>query len=122
MKRRLNCMREYRVTKGWMHIGTNSMQWSNQETKQERVKREQKFDNAIRSVDSGEYVYDEKLGSVDPIGLKKEGDAAALAKRARKESLMQAFNEKKLKSKSLIREAQGYAKKDMPKARKQKAS
>jgi hypothetical protein len=104
-------MRNYRATKGWMHMGTNDMSYSNQETKQERVRREKRFDDAIRAIKPSEYVYDEKMGSIDPIGLKKEGDAAAAAKLQRKASLMSAFSEKKLKSKSLIREAQGYNKK-----------
>jgi hypothetical protein len=105
-------MRDYRAPKGWIHMGTNDMAFGNTETKQERVRREQKFDNAIRSMKPLEYEYDMAKGEIAPTGLKKEGDAAAVAKKIRKDNLMTAFEEKKLKSKSLIREAQGYNKKN----------
>ena len=39
--------------------------------------------------------------------LKKEGDEAFVAQKAREDRLVVAFNEKKLKSKALIKEAKG---------------
>jgi hypothetical protein len=39
------------------------------------------------------------------IDLKKEGDEAFVAQKAREDSLVAAFDEKKLKSKTLIKEA-----------------
>lgn len=39
------------------------------------------------------------------IDLKKEGDEAFIAQKAREDSLVAAFGEKKLKSKALIKEA-----------------
>ena len=113
-------MSELRMPKGWIHVGRNDISFGNNESKREKIRREQKFNNAIRSLKPSEYEYDVDKNILKPTGLKKEGDAAAAAKQARKDSLMAAFNEKKLKSKSLIREAQGYAKKE--KNKKQKAS
>ena len=113
-------MRELRMPKGWIHVATNDMSFGNSETKQERVKREQRFNNAIRAIKVERPEYDLETGKTTATNLMKEGAAAHAEKVARKESLMQAFNDKKLKSKSLIKEAQGYNKKASPK--KQKAS
>ena len=115
-------MRNLRMSKGWVHIGTNAFEFGKSETKAERVRREQKFNNAIRSTKVTKPVMMETKGVITFIAqdLIDEGDKAAAAKKARKDSLMTAFAEKKLKSKSLIREAQGYNRKNNPK--KQKAS
>ena len=121
-EKEIDCMRDYRAPKGWIHMGTNDMAFGNTETKQERVRREQKFNNAIRALKHDRPEYDAKLDKATPVALMKEGDAAAAAKKARKDNLMLAFSEKKLKSKTLIKEAQGYAKKDNQKGKKQKAS
>ena len=106
-------MRELRMPKGWIHIGTNAFEFGHNETKVERVRREQKFNNAIRSTKVTKPIMVETKGVITFIAqdLIDEGDKAAVAKKARKDNLMTAFAEKKLKSKSLIREAQGYNKK-----------
>lgn len=106
-------MREHRVTKGWTHVATNDMAFGNTETKQERVRREHKFNTAIRSMKVVKPVMMEEKGSVIFVAqnLIDEGKAAAAAQASRKASLMTAFGEKKLKSKALIREAKGYNKK-----------
>ena len=112
-------MREHRVTKGWVHVATNDMAFGNTETKQERVRREHRFNQAIRAIKVERPEYDIETGKTTASNLMREGAAAHAEKVARKESLVDAFKNKKLKSKSLIREAKGYVKKP---AGKQKAS
>lgn len=111
-------MRDLRMPSGWVHIATNDMAFGNTETKAERVRREQRFNNAIRSIKSDKPVYNEKENTFTPVNLIEEGKAAAAAKDARKAGLVEAFKNKKLKSKALIKEAKGYVKKPA----KQKAS
>ena len=106
-------MRELRMPKGWVHIGTNAFEFGNNETKEAKRRREKKFNDAIRSIKIVKPVMVETKGVITFIAqdLIDEGNAAAAAKASRKANLMSAFAEKKLKSKSLIREAQGYNKK-----------
>ena len=104
-------MREHRVTKGWIHVATNDMAFGNTETKQEKVRREQKFNNAIRALKVQRPEMDVETGKITAVDLIKEGKAAHEAQLARKANLTEAFKAKKLKSKALIREAQGYNKK-----------
>lgn len=112
-------MRELRMPAGWAHVATNDIAFGNTETKAERVRREQRFDSAIRAIPVEKPVYNEKENTFSPVNLIKEGMAAAEAKEARKANLTEAFKAKKLKSKALIREAKGYVKKP---ANKVKAS
>lgn len=106
-------MRELRMPKGWVHIGTNAFEFGNTETKAEKLRREKKANDIIRSTKVTKPVMVETKGVITFVAqdLIEEGNAAAAAKSSRKASLMSAFAEKKLKSKSLIREAQGYNKK-----------
>jgi hypothetical protein len=106
-------MRELRMPKGWIHIGTNAFEFGNTETKAEKSRREKKVNDIIRSTKVTKPIMVETKGVITFIAqdLIDEGDKAAVAKKARKDNLMTAFAEKKLKSKSLIREAQGYNKK-----------
>ena len=106
-------MRELRMPQGWVHIGTNALEFGNSETKADKIRREKKFNNAIRSTKVTKPVMVETKGAITFVAqdLIKEGEAAAVAKANRKANLMSAFAEKKLKSKSLIREAKAYNKK-----------
>lgn len=112
-------MREHRVTKGWVHVATNDMAFGSTETKQERVQREHRFNKAIKTIQAERPEYDIETGKTIASNLIREGAAAYTEKVAHKENLVDAFKNKKLKSKSLIKEAKEYAKKP---ARKQKAN
>ena len=63
-------------------------------SKAEQMRRDRSFNKMSRA-----------LAYNKTIDLKKEGDEAFLAQKAREDSLVAAFGEKKLKSKALIKEA-----------------
>lgn len=93
-------MRTIRMSKGWTLVGTNALEFGNTETRQERARREQKFNNAIRNAQS-----------VTIEQMKKESEKLFDAKNAENVQLLQAFNDKKLKSKALIKKAKALKKK-----------
>lgn len=100
-------MRTMRMPKGWTLVGTNALEFGNTETRQERIRREQKFNNAIRNA---------KSQSVED--MKKESDKLFDAKNADNAQLLQAFKDKKLKSKALIKRAKALKKKEKEAAQK----
>lgn len=100
-------MKIMRMPKGWTLVGTNALEFGNTETRQERIRREQKFNNAIRNV---------KSQSVED--MKKESDELFDAKNAENAQLLQAFKDKKLKSKALIKKAKALKKKEKEAAKK----
>ena len=63
-------------------------------SKAEQVRRDRTFSKMSRA-----------LAYNKTVDLKKEGDEAFIAQKAREDSLVAAFGEKKLKSKALIKEA-----------------
>lgn len=63
-------------------------------SKAEQIQRNRTFSKMSRA-----------LAHNKTIDLKKEGDEAFVAQKAREDSLVAAFGEKKLKSKALIKEA-----------------
>lgn len=63
-------------------------------SKAEQMRRDRSFNKMSRA-----------LAYNKTIDLKKEGDEAFIAQKAREDSLVAAFGEKKLKSKALIKEA-----------------
>jgi len=65
------------------------------------------FENLIRNTKT-----------LDLKGLKEESDKLFDEKKAKEDSLINAYNDKKLKSKSLIKEAQGLIKTNKPKEKK----
>lgn len=65
------------------------------------------FENLIRNTKT-----------LDLKGLKEESDKLFDEKKAKEDSLINAYNDKKLKSKSLIREAQNLIKANKPKEKK----
>ena len=83
-----------RMPKGWTLISTNT----NVAATETRGK-EQRAENLIRNTRSKSYE-----------DLKKECNAAYDAAETRKANLLQAYEDKKLKSKSLIKEAQAIQK------------
>lgn len=62
--------------------------------RQEKHRREKRFDRIVTRTES-----------LDLMQLKEEGDKLHEAAKAREDSILQAFNDKKLKSKALIKEA-----------------
>lgn len=100
-------MKTMRMPKGWILVGTNDLGFGNTETRQERVRREQKFNNAIRNI---------KSQTVEE--MKKESDKLFDAKNAENAQLLQAFKDKKLKSKALIKKAKALKKKEKEAAKK----
>ena len=85
---------EKRMPKGWTLVKTNTSV-SRNETKG----KEQRVNRIVKNVRSKSYE-----------DLKKDADAAYDAAEARKVSLLQAYEDKKLKSKALIKEAQAIKK------------
>ena len=93
---------EKRMPKGWTHVSTNV-----NITKTEIRGKEQRADRIIRNTRSKSYE-----------DLKKDANAAYEAAEARKASLLQAYEDKKLKSKALIKEAQAIKKEQAKAAEK----
>lgn len=89
-----------RMPKGWTLVGTNSFEFGNTETKQQRIRRERKAFNIIRNT---EKMTEEKL--------QKEGDSLYSKKITNNTQLIEAYNNKKLKSPSLIKKAKKLIKK-----------
>lgn len=103
-------MKTMRMPKGQTLVGTNALEFGNTETRQERIRRERKFTNAIRNV---------KSQSVED--MKKESNELFDAKNAENAQLLQAFKDKKLKSKALIKKAKALKKKEKEAAKKKAA-
>ena len=93
---------EKRMPKGWTHVSTNV-----NITKTETRGKEQRAAKIIKNTRSKSYE-----------DLKKESNAAYEAAEARKADLLQAYEDKKLKSKALIKEAQAIKKAQAEKAAK----
>lgn len=100
-------MRTMRMSKGWTLVGTNSLEFGNTETRQERVRRERKFNNAINNAKS-----------ITVEEMKKESEKLFDTKNAENVQLLQAFKDKKLKSKALIKKAKALKKKEKEAAKK----
>lgn len=83
----------------WKLFATNSIEAGNMETKEQRIRREQRFANAIR-----------KLSSPSYEELTKESDNAAIQKEIKDAALIKAYDKKKLKSKALIKQARAIKK------------
>ena len=75
----------------WEKVFDNKI--GNKMSKTEQVRHDKTLNAAIRSLAGKE------------VDLKKEGDNAFLEKKTKEESLIQAYESKKLKSKALIKEA-----------------
>lgn len=94
-------MKTMRMSKGWTLVGTNALEFGNTETRQERVRRERKFNNAINNAKS-----------ITVEEMKKESEKLFDTKNAENVQLLQAFKDKKLKSKALIKKAKALKKKE----------
>lgn len=89
------------MSKEWKLFATNSTNFGNMETKEDRIRREHKFNNVIRNVETL---------SVDK--LKEESDKLFDKRNQNNAELILAFKEKKLKSKKLIKKAKALKKKE----------
>lgn len=78
---------EKRMSKNWIHVGTNDLASFSSETKEERVKRMRGFRNMIRNTKS-----------LDIAELREEGDKAAEDAAKEKASFEKAKKEEKLLS------------------------
>lgn len=89
-----------RMPKGWTLVGTNAIGYGDVETKRERIKRMQKFDTAIHN-----------FSKRTEEEMKEDANKTFLSKKENNAQLLQAFNEKKLKSKIAIKKAKALKKK-----------
>lgn len=87
-------MQNMRMPKGWTFVGTNDIGFGKTETRAEKTRRMRKFDNLIRN--TSVLSYDEMV---------KENDQLFNEQTATNAALLQAYNDKKLKSKELIKKA-----------------
>lgn len=87
-------MREKRMPKGWISLGTDIKYGSSEAERRARIKREKKFADAIANIEKRSY---EKM--------QEDSEKAYNAKVVEKMKLLQAYDEKKLKSKDLIKYA-----------------
>lgn len=85
---------EKRMPKGWTHVSTNT----NFVKAETRMKR-QDVNKVIKNIESKSYE-----------DLQKEANEAYVAAETRKTNLLQAYEDKKLKSKALIKEAKAIKK------------
>lgn len=89
-----------RMPKGWTLVGTNRSEFGKTETKQERIKREKTNFNIINHTIR-----------LSEDALIREGKKAYEEKIINDMLLVQAYKDKKLKSKSLIKKAKKLVKK-----------
>jgi hypothetical protein len=94
-------MQAKRMSKNWIWLGDNLDQWSNSETELEKNKREQKFRNAIKMITKR-----------DEAEMIKNSELTAIKRNEYNAQLLEAFNNKKLKSKKIIKQAQLLKKKN----------
>lgn len=88
------------MAKGWKLVATSALDYGNTETRQEKIRRFHKFDNLIRNT----------LTEKEEI-LRKQSEKRFLKAKAEEEQLLQAFRDKKLKSKALIKRAKALNRK-----------
>ena len=93
-------MKDKRMPKGWVLVGTSDLSYGENHDRHEIFKREQKFRNVNRNI---------PRRSVEE--MEKEAVEAYIANEAYKEQLLDAFNEKRLKSKNLIKQAKSFKRK-----------
>ncbi|MCD8211185.1 MAG: hypothetical protein LUC37_06560 [Prevotella sp.] len=103
-------MSDLRMPKGWTLVGTSDMAYGDPETKQDKLKRDHQLNSMIRNT---------PIRSEEEIT--KESDELAKRNKARKDSLAQAYEDKKLKSKDLIKEARKIVRKNKRKKNKESA-
>jgi hypothetical protein len=96
------------MAKGWTLVGTNALGYGDTRTRDERKRDEMRqvrsFNRAMRTT---------KVRSYDK--MVEDADKTFDAKQSADAALLQAFAEKKLKSKALIKQAQGLKKKQAAK-------
>ena len=88
-------MKNMRMPVGWTLVGTNDLGFGNTETKMEKIKREQKFDKAIHNIVER---------SIEK--MQEDAEKTFLARTNEEAQLLQAYEEKKLKSKELIKKVE----------------
>lgn len=101
------------MPKGWTLFGTNALEFGNTETRQERVRREARFANAIRNTPVNKMTEEE---------AKEHSEKLFEAKQMSNAQLLQAFKEKKLKSKKLIKKAKALKKEQEKKQKENTAT
>lgn len=89
------------MAKNWKEVGNNALGTGAKETEQEKYRRMRRFDNAIRNL----------------VKLKEDELIAKTAesyeeREAQKAQLLQAYADKRLKSKDLIKKAKGLTRKE----------
>jgi hypothetical protein len=93
-------MENLRMPKGWTLVGTNRLDFGETKTREEKLKKDHKANNILRNT----------------LTCKKLTDIAEDTEKAYKEreenrnNLLKAYNDNKLKSKRLIKEAEAYKK------------
>ena len=88
-----------RMPKGWVLVGTNAMEYGDTKTRREKIRRQQKFDNAIRNITKR-----------SAKKMEEDSEQSYKAQVAENEKLLQAFKDKKLKSKAAIKKAKALKK------------
>lgn len=83
-----------RMPKGWTLIGTNDLSFGNTETKEDKAKREHRLNKAIENM---------KIKTCEEI--QEDSEKFLLAKKDKEMQLLQAYEDKKLKSTVLIKKA-----------------
>lgn len=88
-----------RMPAGWTLVGTNDLSFESTETKRDKVRREQKFRNAIHNIVER---------SIEQ--MQEDSEKSYSAQKDTENKLLQAYNDKKLKSKNLIKKAKSLKK------------
>jgi hypothetical protein len=102
-------MSDFRAPKGWSFLMTNSLESFEQSTRDEKNKNRHKFENIVKNTSRKKYE-----------DLFKETEDAFVEQSKKENAITEAYAEKKLKSKALIKEAQTIkAKRDNKKAKKE---
>ena len=104
-------MKDMRMPKGWTLVGTNATEYGDTEIAVDRQRRLRKLSNTTRIM--------EKRNAEK---MEEDSDKSYKAKLTRDGQLLSAYNDKKLKSKALIKQAKALKKRKENLGAKKKAS
>ena len=100
-------MKTMRMPKGWTLVGTNAMDYGDTNTKQDKIRKQQRFDRAIRNITKR-----------TAEQMEKDSEKSYAEQTVENNKLLRAYKDKKLKSKAAIKKAQALKKRADKKEKK----
>ena len=92
-------MKNIRMAKGWTLVGTNAMDFGDTKTRRDKIRRQQRFDKAIRNL---------TVRSAEK--MEEDAEKSYKERSVENDKLLKAYADKKLKSKAAIKKAKALKK------------